>query len=101
MTSGVSWIVGTLREQEELLGLEDPNRSADSRDVLGVGVLRDTIADAFFPGITTQQTRAKYFLFVPAIYAKVERERITDATARIGELEDELLQRLRRGVDQD
>ncbi len=96
--SSVTWIVGTLREQDELLGLES-DTSADSRDVLGIGTLRDTIADAFFPGITTQQTRAKYFLFIPAMYTKLESESTGDSEARIHELENELLQRLRRGVD--
>jgi hypothetical protein len=97
--SGVSWIVGTLREQDELLGLGDSDKSADSRDVFGIGTLRDAIADAFFPGITTQQTRAKYFLFVPAMHARLESERAVDSEARMLELEDELLQRLKRGVD--
>lgn len=34
-------------------------------DELGVGVYRDAFADIFFPGISTIQTRAKYFFIVP------------------------------------
>jgi hypothetical protein len=36
-------------------------------DELGVGVIRDTIADLLFPGISTIQTRAKYFFIIPYI----------------------------------
>lgn len=86
---------GNTARADELLGLEDPSARADSRDVLGVGTLRDAIADAFFPGVTTQQTRAKYFLFVPALYAQLESERVRDSHERMHQLEDELLQRLR------
>lgn len=34
-------------------------------DELGIGPIRDALAEAFFPGITTIQTRARYFLIVP------------------------------------
>ncbi len=34
-------------------------------DELGVGAFRDAFADIFFPGISTIQTRAKYFFIVP------------------------------------
>ena len=41
-------------------------------DELGIGSIRDTIADALFPGTSTIQTRARYFLFVPWILQMVE-----------------------------
>jgi hypothetical protein len=34
-------------------------------DQLGIGTVRDAIADILFPGTSTIQTRARYFLFVP------------------------------------
>ena len=34
-------------------------------DELGIGVIRDAFANYFFPGTSTIQTRAKYFLIVP------------------------------------
>lgn len=36
-------------------------------DELGIGIIRDSIADYLFPGISTIQTRAKYFYIVPYI----------------------------------
>jgi len=40
----------------------------DTRDELGFGSVRDAFADTLFPGTSTIQTRARYFLFVPWIY---------------------------------
>ena len=36
-------------------------------DELGIGVIRDAFSDFFFPGTSTVQTRAKYFLIVPYV----------------------------------
>lgn len=42
-------------------------------DELGVGVIRDTIADKLFPGISTIQTRAKYFFIIPYIISEYQQ----------------------------
>ena len=42
-------------------------------DELGIGAIRDTISDVLFPGTSTIQTRARYFLFIPWILQMVER----------------------------
>jgi hypothetical protein len=39
-------------------------RGRDAREELGLGGLRDTLADLFFPGTSTIQRRLRYFLFV-------------------------------------
>jgi hypothetical protein len=44
----------------------------ESRDELGIGGIRDAIADQLFPGTSTIQTRLKYMLFVPWLYARLE-----------------------------
>ncbi len=36
-------------------------------DELGIGIIRDGFANIFFPGTSTIQTRAKYFLIVPYV----------------------------------
>jgi hypothetical protein len=48
-------------------------------DELGVGTIRDALSDALFPGTSTIQTRARYFLFVPWIYGEAERLKISSA----------------------
>ncbi|GAA3881549.1 DUF6361 family protein [Tessaracoccus defluvii] len=40
----------------------------ESRDELGIGVIRDAIADGLFPGTSTLLTRARYLLFIPWCY---------------------------------
>lgn len=39
-------------------------------DELGIGVIRDGYADILFPGISTIQTRAKYFVLIPYLFQK-------------------------------
>lgn len=54
-------------------------REKGTLDELGFGVIRDAFADHFFPGTSTIQTRARYFLFLPWIYEKLETERVPSA----------------------
>ena len=49
------------------------------RDELGIGTVRDALADSLFPGISTVQTRAKYLLFVPWIYKALEERKTKSA----------------------
>lgn len=49
------------RAFEALAALSEPG----AVDELGFGTLRDAFADALFPGTSTLQTRAKYFILVP------------------------------------
>ena len=49
-----------------------PFKEHDTRDELGLGSIRNAFADLFFPGTSTLQTRARYFLFVPWLYLHLE-----------------------------
>lgn len=66
-------------------------------DSLGLGVIRDAIADQVFPGVSTIQTRARYFLFVPWICQVLEREGVLPDRfpSRLRELEVDLIDALR------
>lgn len=46
----------------------------DTRDEMGIASIRDSFADQFFPGTSTIQTRARYFLFVPWMYQALDRK---------------------------
>ena len=59
-----------------MLDMIDLFRQKETRDELGLGVVRDVFADMLFPGTSTIQTRARYFLFVPWIYRDLERRRV-------------------------
>lgn len=73
------------------------------RDELGFGTVRDVIADKLFPGTSTIQTRAKYFLTIPYIFMQLQKE-ASDKKAlqkspkkmqeRVEALEDEMIEKL-------
>lgn len=76
MRSFFSWMDYSEHERREALDIIDLFREQDTRDELGIGTVRDAFADLLFPGTSTIQTRARYFLFVPWIYLEMERSRV-------------------------
>ena len=71
--SSLSWIVFDEVERQRVRRIMALFQEKDSRDELGLGPIRDSIADHLFPGTSTIQTRLRYMLFVPWIYAMVEQ----------------------------
>jgi len=69
-------------------------------DPLGFGVVRDTFSEMLFPGVSTVQTRARYFVFVPWVYQRLDRERVApqDGARRARDLELALIEALLRGT---
>ena len=59
----------------------DMFRESDTRDELGIGAVRDTLADLLFPGTSTIQTRARYFLFIPWVFLEMERRKVPSRKA--------------------
>ncbi len=76
MPSIFSWMDYSEHERQKALDVIDLFGENDTRDELGIGTVRDAFADMLFPGTSTIQTRAKYFLFVPWIYLEMERSRV-------------------------
>lgn len=71
-------------------------------DELGIGVIRDAFADILFPGISTLQTRAKYFVLIPYIFSKAEKQtyhRRNEVLQWINNTEDKLVDILVRNSD--
>ena len=69
-------------------------------DELGLGRIRDAFSNMMFPGLSTLQTHAKYFLLMPSLYAYLEKTRISDsreARAKVRENEVALTERLIAG----
>jgi hypothetical protein len=73
-TSELSWLSQSDEERRKVLDVIDLFRDRDTRDELGLGVIRDGFADHFFPGTSTIQTRARYFLIIPWVYQRVEQK---------------------------
>jgi hypothetical protein len=73
------WLDYSERERRKMLAVINLLGEHDTRDELGIGSVRDTIADALFPGTSTIMTRARYFLLVPWTYQRMERKRVRSA----------------------
>ncbi len=72
MPATLSWIDHDARARERTLRMLSLFQERESRDELGIGAIRDSIADKLFPGTSTIQTRLRYMLFVPWIYTELE-----------------------------
>lgn len=57
----VGWIDFSSEHREKVRTVIDLLKKQAVVDELGIGVIRDSFADRLFPGVSTIQTRAKYF----------------------------------------
>src|SRR6187549_2876076 len=67
-TSAIGWIDFSSEHRERVKTVMDLLASPGVVDELGIGMIRDSFSDTLFPGISTIQTRAKYFLTLPRIF---------------------------------
>lgn len=103
MPSTFSWLDYSEQHRRQMLDVIDLFREQETRDELGTGTVRDGFADAFFPGTSTIQTRARYFLFVPWVYRQLEAKRVPSdqAAAKARKLEVATILALLRSEDTD
>jgi len=73
MPSTFTWIDHAERDRERMMAVIDLFAEQDTRDELGIGGVRDSLAEQLFPGVSVVQTRARYLLFVPWMYRELER----------------------------
>lgn len=76
LTSSIAWIDFDDQDRRKMVEVLSLFRLRDTRDELGLSSIRDTFANLFFPGTSTIQTRARYFLFVPWLYLEYERRHV-------------------------
>lgn len=69
----IGWIDFSKEERNKVLSVIDLLSEDGTLDELGIAPVRDGFADLFFPGTSTIQTRAKYFLIVPYALAELSR----------------------------
>jgi hypothetical protein len=74
--SYIAWLDHSEHERRKMLDVIDLFREHETVDELGIGSVRDAFADILFPGTSTIQTRARYFLFVPWIYLSLEKKQV-------------------------
>lgn len=76
MPSLLTWIDHDPTARDRSLRILSLFQERESRDELGLGAIRDSFADALFPGTSTIQTRLRYLLFVPWVYTELEKKRV-------------------------
>jgi len=65
--SSLGWIDFSDNDRQKVLKVIELLKGEGTVDELGIGVIRNSLSDAMFPGITTIMTRAKYYFIVPRI----------------------------------
>lgn len=76
----IGWIDFSPDHRDRVAAVLDMLRPEGVVDELGIGSIRDAFANQMFPGISTIQTRAKYFFLVP--YLLYEYQKLTSAQQR-------------------
>ncbi|HWO10867.1 MAG TPA: DUF6361 family protein [Polyangiaceae bacterium] len=91
MPSFVAWVDYSSAERQRMRQAVALFEEKDTRDELGIGSIRDAFADELFPGTSIIQTRLRYVLFVPWVYARLEEDsRVNAATVEQRARADEL-----------
>jgi hypothetical protein len=85
----IGWIDYGSRDRNKILSILSLLSTPEAVDELGIGVVRDGFANILFPGTSTIQTRAKYFLLVPYIMMELERENILSPKSFLDRLSKE------------
>lgn len=77
--SSFAWLAHDDAEAEQLRRVVEAFGDKGTLDPIGFGPIRDAVADLLFPGISTIQTRARYFLLIPRIFQALEAQRVSPA----------------------
>ncbi len=101
MASTLTWLDYSERDRRRALDVIDLFRETGTVDELGLGAIRDSFSDLFFPGTSTTQTRACYFMLVPWTFRRLERSAVPSSKAAEWSRREELLlkDRLLEGSD--
>lgn len=95
----LAWIDFDEAERQRAQRIMALFQERESRDELGLGAIRDSIADHLFPGTSTIQTRLRYMLFIPWLFQMLERREGTESQIRseARALENRLSEALKAG----
>ena len=63
----LGWVDFSKEDREKVLDVMNLLQEQGAVDEIGIGLIRDAFANMFFPGTSTVQTVAKYFLIVPYV----------------------------------
>ena len=68
MGAGFGWIDFSNEQRDKVFSVIELLNTGGTVDELGIGSVRDNIADWLFPGVSTIQTRPKYFIILTDIF---------------------------------
>ncbi len=95
--SSISWVAFSEGERKRTLDILSAFSESGTLDELGIGRVRDAFSDLLFPGTSTIQTRARYFLIIPWIYRNLERQSpVSNAAMRARQYEIKLIDLFRQ-----
>lgn len=63
----LGWVDFSREDREKVLDVMNLLQEQGAVDEIGIGLVRDAFANLFFPGTSTVQTVAKYFIIVPYV----------------------------------
>lgn len=75
MASSFTWLDYSEQDKRKMLEIVSAFREKRTQDELGIGTVSYAFSEMLFPGTSTIQTRARYFLFVPWIYSDLVRRK--------------------------
>jgi Family of unknown function (DUF6361) len=98
----IGWIDFSNEHRDKVMSVLDALKEKGAVDELGIGIIRDRLADLLFPGISTIQTRAKYFLLIPWIIQHLETRKVRskDFVQELHKLEYKFIDILAEGNDE-
>jgi len=82
----LGWVDFSKDDKKRALDLLDSIYESGTLDELGLAPIRDGFSNLFFQGITTIQTKAKYFLIVPYALKEIYDRKIIDYNSALLEL---------------
>jgi hypothetical protein len=88
--SSFAWLDFAESDRKRALDVIDLFREKGTVDELGIGTVRDAIADILFPGTSTIMTRARYYLFVPWTYLRMEAKKVPSSEIALKARADEI-----------
>lgn len=95
--SDIAWLDTSPDDERRMRELVKLFSDSGTLDDIGIGQIRDTLSDTLFPATSTVHTRAKYFLFVPWIYAEATKKHSgTTARTRARDAERRFIETMRK-----
>lgn len=103
MVSRLGWVDQDDRQRQAMISVVELFKDENTVDELGIGSIRDSVADALFPGTSVLLTRARYLLMIPWLLKQVTATSTDarEAATRLRQLEGRLIHSLLRGGEQD